>query len=256
MDLIWGNFLAICIGISLGLIGSGGSVLAVAILIYILDVPPKSTIAMSLLIVGVVSLIGVIPHWQQGNINFQTAVLFSPTAMLGTYLGARIASLPIISSQLQLFALKSVMIAAAIFMMRNHGQELDPSDRHNNYRWLIIPTEGLGVGILTGFVGIGGGFLIIPTLVLLGQTPIKQAVGTSLLIIAFKSVTGFAGYFGNVSVDLNLIILLTVAASAGTITGAYITKFTQPKHLEIGFGFLIIAVAMYIVTKEFILKMI
>jgi uncharacterized membrane protein YfcA len=127
----------------------------------------------------VVSLIGVIPHWQQGNINFPTAVLFYPTAMLGTYLSARIASLPIISPQLQLFALKSVMIVAA------------------------------------------------------------------LLIISFKSVTGFAGYLGNVSVDLNSIILLTVAASAGTITGAYITKFTQPKHLEIGFGFLILAVAIY-----------
>ncbi|MDM9381381.1 sulfite exporter TauE/SafE family protein [Chlorogloeopsis sp. ULAP01] len=252
MDLILGIVLAICIGISLGLIGSGGSVLAVPLLIYILGVPPKSAIAMSLVIVGAVSLIGVIPHWQQGNVNLKIAALFSPTAMLGAYIGARIASLPIISPTFQLISFAIAMVVAAILMIRNNSNELDNSDRHKNYQWLAIPVEGLGVGILTGFVGIGGGFLIIPALVLLGKVPFKEALGTSLIVIALKSVTGFAGYFGRVFIDFNLMMYFTIAASVGTITGAYLTKFTQSKQLKTGFGFFMIAVAIFIVMKEYL----
>ncbi|MFQ4141804.1 sulfite exporter TauE/SafE family protein [Chlorogloeopsis sp. ULAP02] len=252
MNLILGIVLAICIGMSLGLIGSGGSVVAVPILIYVLNVPPKSAIAMSLVIVGAVSLIGVIPHWQQGNVNLRIAALFSPTAMLGAYIGARIASLPIISPTFQLISFAIAMVVAAILMICNNSNELDDSDRHKNYQWLVIPAEGLGVGILTGFVGIGGGFLIIPALVLLGKVPIKEAVGTSLIVITLKSMTGFAGYFGRVSIDFNLMMYFTIAASIGTIAGAYFTKFTQPKQLETGFGLFMIAIAIFIVIKEYV----
>ena len=115
---------------------------------------------------------------------------------------------------------------------------------------MAIPAEGLGVGILTGFVGVGGGFLIIPALVLLGGIPIKEAIGTSLLIIAAKSVTGFLGYINQVAVDWNLMISFTIAASAGTLLGAYLTKYIDAKQLQKGFGYFILAVAVFVLIKR------
>ncbi len=254
MNLTLGIILATGVGVSLGLVGSGGSVLAVPILIYVLGVAPKSAIAMSLVIVGVVSLIGAIPHWQQGNVNLKTVALFSPTAMLGTYLGARIGSLPIITPTFQLICFAVLMVVGAILMIRNEDSSDFDDHEHQqhqlNYQWLAIPIEGLGVGILTGFVGIGGGFMIIPALVLLGKTPMKEAIGTSLVIISLKSVTGFAGYFGNVPIDFHLMMFFTLAAILGTLAGAYFTQIIQAKRLETGFGLFMIAVAVFIVMKQ------
>ena len=257
MSWILGIILAVCIGITLGLIGGGGSILALPILKYVMGVETKSAIAMTLVIVGIVSGIGTIPHWKQGNVNFKTAALFSPAAMLGAYLGARIASLPIITSTIQLICLAVIMLAAAFFMIRkssgksNHQSKDNFGSKHHDiYRLLLAPLEGLVVGIVTGFVGIGGGFMIIPALVLLGKTPMKEAVGTSLLIITFKSIAGFAGYFGQVAIDLKLIIIFTLAACLGTIYGAYLTNFVKPKQLEKGFGYFVIAVAIFILIKQ------
>ncbi len=258
MKLIVGTLLAVCIGITLGLIGGGGSILALPILKYVMGVETKSAVAMTLVIVGAVSLIGVIPHWLQGNVNFKTALLFSPAAMLGAYMGARIASLPIIDPTIQLICFALMMLVAAFFMIRKSSRTSDNkqqddlfnSKHDSQYRLLMIPIEGLIVGIVTGFVGVGGGFMIIPALVLLGKTPMKEAVGTSLLIITFKSLAGFAGYFGQVPVDVNIMIIFTIAASLGTISGAYLTKFVKPKLLEKSFGYFVIAVAVYILVQR------
>lgn len=263
MNWILGVILAICIGISLGLIGGGGSILALPILKYVMGVETKSAIAMTLVIVGIVSAIGTIPHWKQGNVNFKTAVLFSPAAMLGAYLGARITSLSIITPTIQLICFAAIMLLAAFFMIRKSSCKSDyelKDDRglkdcfdykHRDiYRLLLSPLEGLIVGIITGFVGVGGGFMIIPALVILGQTPMKEAVGTSLLIITFKSISGFAGYLGQVEIDLNLIIIFTLAACFGSISGAYLTNFIQPKQLEKSFGYFVIAVAIFILIKR------
>lgn len=260
LALVIGYLLAALVGVSLSLIGGGGSILAVPILTYIMGVPAKSAIAMSLIIVGAVSLVGVIPHWQQGNVNFKMASLFAPVAMVGAYLGARLATLPIVTSTVQLVAFAIMMLAAALFMIRkgsqsngNAEQEKSNPDKshHSGFpRWLAIPSEGLGVGILTGFVGIGGGFMIIPALVLLGKTPMKEAVGTSLVIIAFKSAAGFAGYLGRVPVDVPLMVIFTVVASIGMILGAYLAKFVAVKQLEKGFGYFVIAVAIFMLIKR------
>ncbi|NJL79934.1 MAG: sulfite exporter TauE/SafE family protein [Richelia sp. RM2_1_2] len=257
IKLVLGTILAVCIGITLGLIGGGGSILALPILKYIMGIETKSAVAMTLVIVGAVSLIGVIPHWLKGNVNFKTALLFSPAAMLGAYLGARIASLPIINPTIQLICFAVMMLVAAFFMIRKSSRisevkqqhKLDEK-HHDKYRFFLIPAEGLVVGIVTGFVGVGGGFMIIPALVLLGKTPMKEAVGTSLLIITFKSLAGFAGYFGQVPLDINIMIIFTIAASLGTIFGAYLTEFIKPKLLEKSFGYFVIAVAVYILIQR------
>ena len=258
LNLIIAYIPAVCIGISLGLIGGGGSILAVPVLVYVMAVPAKSAIAMSLVVVGVVSLIGVIPHWQQGNVNFKTAALFTPTAMLGAYIGARIASLPLITPTIQLLSFAVMMLIAAFLMIRKGTSKADDepvltsdSEHLDQYQLLAISAEGLGVGLLTGFVGIGGGFMIIPALVLLGKTPMKEAVGTSLIIIAFKSVAGFLGYLGHVSMDWNLMMSFTVAASLGTILGAYLTNFVDSKQLEKVFGSFVAAVAIFILMQVY-----
>ena len=260
MNLIIGYVLAGSIGLSLGLIGGGGSILAVPILIYVMGVAPKAAIAMSLAIVGIVSLIGAIPHWLQGNVNLKTAAIFVPAAMIGAYLGARLAAFPLITETFQLICFGLVMVIASVLMIRkdsklpqkqeaSSAKRADTPSRHQSH-WLAIPLEGLGVGILTGFVGVGGGFAIIPALVLLGGIPMKEAIGTSLLIIAFKSATGFLGYLSQVQLDWNLVISFTLAASFGTLAGAYLTRFIDAKNLQKGFGYFVLAVAMFVLIKR------
>jgi len=255
---IVGHLLAICIGISLGLIGGGGSILAAPILIYVMSVPPQSAFAMTLVIVGFASVIGAIPHWRQGNVNLNTVILFSPAAMLGAYLGARLVSLPFITPTIQLITFGVVMLIASITMIRKGSKPaestLKKADRQTNHlfvpRWLAIAIEGLAVGVLTGFIGIGGGFLVIPALVLLGNVPMKEAVGTSLIILALKSVTGFAGYVGNVPIDWNLLISFTIASSIGILAGSYLNQFVSAKQLEKGFGYFVLVVAIFVLIRR------
>ncbi|MDJ0705727.1 MAG: sulfite exporter TauE/SafE family protein [Leptolyngbyaceae cyanobacterium MO_188.B28] len=259
MTWIIGHLLAVCIGISLGLIGGGGSILAVPILIYVIGLSPKTAISMSLVVVGVVSLLGTIPHWLQQNVNLKIAIIFTPAAMIGAYLGARLSSLPFITETFQLICFGAVMLVASLLMIRNSSRNQDeqkqiatsqdqnqPPQRH----WFAIPLEGLSVGGLTGFVGVGGGFAIIPALVLLGGIPMKEAVGTSLLIIAFKSVTGFLGYLNQVEIDWGLMISFTLAAGGGAFVGAYLTRWIEAKKLQKGFGYFVLVVAVFVLIRR------
>ncbi len=257
MAWIIGHILAVGIGLSLGLIGGGGSILAVPILIYVLDIQPKAAIAMSLVIVGTVSLIGVIPHWHQGHVNVKTAAIFTPVAMVGAFLGARLASLPWITGTIQLICFGVVMVLASALMIRDPGVKSPPqessrilSQPHPKHHWLTIPLEGLGVGVLTGFVGVGGGFAIIPALVLFRNLPIKEAIGTSLLIIAFKSAAGFVGYLNQVTLSWNLVLTFTLAAALGTVIGAWLTQKIEANHLQKGFGYFVLLVATFILIKH------
>ncbi len=280
---IFGIVLAVCIGLSLGLIGGGGSVLAVPVLVYVMGLPEKEAIASTLLIVGVVSLIGAIPHWKQGNVNLKVVASFAPSAMLGAFFGARIANLPAVTGTIQLVAFGITTLLASLLMIRKSSSrapkvepvtdpplsasELDPKSFPNGgdvssleltedqataswTRWLIIAIEGLAVGVLTGFVGVGGGFAIIPALVLLGGIPMKEAIGTSLLIITLNSASAFAGYLGQVTLNWNLIMAFTLAASVGTVSGALLNKSIDAKHLQKGFGYFVLAVAVYVLIRR------
>lgn len=250
---VLGYSLALCIGLSLGLIGGGGSILAAPVLIYIMDVPEKSAFAMTLVIVGVASLIGAIPHGWQGNVNLHTVALFAPAAMVGAYGGARLGALPMVTPTLQLIIFGLMMLAASITMIRKgatgaKGQSPPPPLPIPPA--VMIPLEGVLVGALTGFIGIGGGFLVIPALVLLGKTPMKEAVGTSLVILALKSATGFAGYVGHVTIDWPLLMGFTVASSLGILAGSYLNRFVSAKQLEKGFGYFVLAVAVFVLLKR------
>ncbi|MGL4622178.1 sulfite exporter TauE/SafE family protein [Chroococcidiopsis sp.] len=259
MTIGWiiGHVIAIAIGISLGLIGGGGSILAVPTLVYVMGVTPKSAIAMSLAIVGTVSFLGAIPHWKLGNVQLKTAAMFGLSTMVGAYAGARIATLPFVTGTLQMVLFGTMMLLAAVFMLRKHPQ-IDPPPPVREpdlelypkpvcrYCWLWLVSEGLGVGALTGLVGVGGGFAIVPALVLLGKVPMKQAIGTSLLVIVLNSIAGFLGYLGRVNLNWELITTFTVAASLGIVAGAYLVRFVQARHLQKAFGYFLLAMAAFI----------
>ncbi|QXE23910.1 hypothetical protein B6N60_02607 [Richelia sinica FACHB-800] len=252
-----GHLLAACIGLSLGLIGGGGSVLALPILVYVMGVPPKSAIAMTLVIVGTVSILGLIPHWRAKNVRFKTALIFGSTTMVGAFLGAKIATLPIITDAVQMTLFAVTMFLAAVFMIRRSSQSVMTEEDLAGYPqpvckycWLWLMTEGLGVGVLTGLVGVGGGFAIVPALVLLGKVPMKKAIGTSLLIIIFNSITGFLGYLGNVSLDWNLMFSFIIAASLGTVPGAYFAQYVPAQKLQKTFGYFLLAVAAVVLVQN------
>lgn len=255
---IVGHLLAICIGVCLGLFGSGGGILALPILVYVMGISTKSAIVMTLVIVGTVSLLGLIPHWRAKNIDFKTAFVFGPATMLGAFAGAKIATLPIITAAFQMTLFAVMMLLAAVLMIRRGPQPvvddqlaLYPS-LLNKYRWVWLIIEGLVVGVLTGLVGIGGGFAIVPALVLLGNLPMKRAIGTSLLIIVLKSVTAFLGYLGHISLNGNLLLSFTVAASTGTIPGAYLTQVVPTNRLQKIFGYFLLVVSALILLQNLV----
>jgi uncharacterized membrane protein YfcA len=262
--MLWiiGHFLAICIGISLGLLGGGGSVLALPVLVYVMGVSPKPAIAMTLIVVGTVSLLGTIPHARRGNLNFRTVGIFGSATMLGAYLGARIATLPFVTSAFQMILFGLSMLIAAVLMIyrsakakpgANQDEELDAIQYVKpacKYCWLWLMTEGIGVGVLTGLVGVGGGFAIVPALVLLGNIPIRKAIGSSLLIIACNSVAGLIGYLGHISLDWTLTVSFTFLAGCGTIIGAYLAQFVSTQHLQKSFGYFLLAVAAFVLVQN------
>ena len=228
-----GFALAALIGLSLGLLGGGGSILTVPIFVYVLGFEPKESIAMSLAVVGATSLFGTVGHWRAGNVNLRVALIFGTVAMAGTYGGARLAVFFSGPAQLALFAV--VMLAAAFFMFTDKKERDAPAPSHSMRAPLII-AEGVAVGVLTGLVGVGGGFLVVPALVVLGRVPMKEAVGTSLLVLAMKSAGGFAGYVGQVDVPWAFMSGFTAVAVAGILAGTYLLRFVPQLALKRGFA--------------------
>jgi uncharacterized protein len=260
LQYVIGHLLAIGMGVSLGMLGGGGSVLALPVLVYVMGIPPKSAIAMTLIIVGTVSLVGVIPHGRRGHINGKTAIVFGSATMLGAYLGARLATQPWLTAAFQMLLFGVSMLLAAGFMIYRTAQAEPPSESTLDaalyrppvckYCWLWLMTEGIGVGGLTGLVGVGGGFAIVPALVLLGKIPMKQAIGTSLLIIAGNSVAGLLGYLGHIDLNWPLTVSFTFAAGVGTVLGTYLGQFVSARHLQKGFGYFLLAIATFILLKN------
>lgn len=250
---ILGLGLAALIGLSLGLLGGGGSILTVPIFVYVLGFGAKEAIAMSLAVVGATSLFGAAGHWRAGNVNLRVAGIFGGVAMAGTYLGARLAVFFSGAAQLSLFAI--VMLLAAYFMFRDRmpSGSLTPAADAEPPKEMplgLIVLEGIAVGILTGLVGVGGGFLIVPALVLLGKVPMKQAVGTSLLVISMKSAAGFVGYLGQVEVDWMFMAGFTGIAVAGILLGTWLVRFVPQHALQRTFAIFLLVMGGFILYQN------
>ena len=246
---ILGFSLAALIGLSLGLLGGGGSILTVPILVYVLGFPAKEAIAMGLAVVGVASLFGAWGHWRRGNVQLRAALTFSAVAMGGTLAGARLATFLSGATQLVLFAV--VMLAAAFFMYRN-GRNAGgaAAAAAKPAGAAIIALSAVAVGVMTGVAGVGGGFLIVPALVLFVGLPMKQAVGTSLLVIALNSFVGFVGYLGSVHVPWLYLGAFTAMAVLGIVAGTAASRHVPQHALKRAFAGFLVVMAVFILFKN------
>jgi len=236
--------LGFLIGLALGLLGGGGSILTVPVFVYVLGFGPKESIAMSLAVVGLTSLAGAAGHWRQGHVNIRVALIFVPLAMAGSYLGTRLARQLTGTEQLTIFA--TVMLVAAGFMFR--APRSDEAARATSLPVWLTAAEGFAVGMLTGLVGVGGGFLIVPSLVWAGLRMV-EAVGTSLLAITMNSAVGFSGYLGQVQIAWIPMALVMAGTLPGIATGTYATRFVSPLILRRIFAVLVLCVAVYILFR-------
>lgn len=253
---------AFIIGIVLGLIGGGGSIITVPVFVYLLHINPITATAYSLFVVGVSSLAGVLKNIKKGLIDFKTGFVFSIPALIAVYL-ARKFLVPAIPEQI--FSLGDwvltknlaimvffafIMLVASFSMIREKKEVVIPPEKVT-YNYPLIIVEGLFVGLITGIVGAGGGFLIIPALVILAKLPMKRAVATSLLIIAIKSLIGFLGDIDNLIIDWKFLLFFTILSVFGIFVGVWLQKFIDGKKLKKGFGWFVLIMAIYIILKEF-----
>lgn len=250
-----GLVLAAFMGLSLGMLGGGGSILTVPIFVYVLGFDAKTAIAMSLPVVGITSLAAAIGHWRAGNVNLRAAFLFGAIAMVGALAGSWLAAY--LTGAAQLVLLGTAMLAAAVAMLRGSDRETTPAATPGTaptMPFVSLTMVALGVGVLTGVVGIGGGFLIVPALVLLARLPMKFAVGTSLLVIAMNAASGFAGYVGQVDIAWRAILLFTAIAIAGALAGSHLVRFVPQATLKRGFAvFLLVLGALILYQNRFAL---
>lgn len=238
--------LSLLIGVSLGLLGGGGSILTVPILIYALGVEEKSAIASSLLVVGATSAVAAIQHARAGNVVWRVALVFAGAGMAGAFIGGKLAKFLPASVLLVFFAL--IMFGTAFAMWR--GRKATTTTNSGPLPVPKIVVEGLVVGLVTGLVGAGGGFLVVPALALLGGLPMPQAVGSSLVVIALKSFAGFAGYASHVTVDYKLVGIVTTAAIVGSFFGAFFARRIAPERLRKGFAVFVLVMAIFLLFKQ------
>lgn len=260
IDLL-GYLGALLIGVVLGLIGGGGSILTVPVLVYLLSINPVTATAYSLFVVGASSLVGALNNLKKKLVDFRTATVFSIPAFIAVY-ATRKYLVPAIPEHIftlwgfevtkdigimLFFAV--IMIVASVSMIRETSKE-DLRETKVKYNYPLIIIEGVVVGVLTGIVGAGGGFLIIPALVLLAKLPMKKAVATSLLIIAVKSLIGFIGDVQNLDIDWVFLMIFTGLSIIGIFLGGYLNKFIDGRKLKKGFGWFVLVMGLYIIGKE------
>jgi len=264
MDItqILGYVGALCIGIVLGLIGGGGSILTVPILVYLLYLNPVTATAYSLFVVGASALVGAIQNIRKGLVDFRTAIVFAIPALIAVYSTRKfiVPNIPdkllsigdfIVTKDIGIMVFFAIiMLLASISMIRDKSKDED-KETTVKYNYPIILIEGIVVGFLTGIVGAGGGFLIIPALVLLAKLPMKKAVATSLLIIAIKSLIGFIGDVENLTIDWTFLLTFTGLSIVGIFIGIWLTNFIDGKKLKKGFGWFVLVMGVYIIIKEF-----
>lgn len=264
MEMV-GYLASILIGISLGLIGGGGSILTVPVLVYLLGVEPVLATAYSLFIVGSTSLVGAVPKYRQGLVSIKTAVIFGAPAIAAVYATRKfiVPAIPhelfnignfTITKPLLLMLLFAVLMVFASYSMikgKKETEKSNPGEQHFNYPLILL--EGAVVGVLTGLVGAGGGFLIIPALVVLSKLPMKEAVGTSLVIIAAKSLIGFLGDVGQQEINWMLLGIVSTLAIGGIFIGNWLSHKVNGEQLKKAFGWFVLVMGIYIIIKELFL---
>ncbi len=264
---IFGYLASMLIGIALGLIGGGGSILTVPVLVYLFGVDPVVATAYSLFIVGLTSLAGAVPKYLDGQVDLKTALIFGVPSIVAVFI-TRAYLVPMIpdpamqvsglvlSKAMLMLGLFAVLMVFASYSMISDKKSATASDTSGprTYNYPMILLEGTVVGILTGLVGAGGGFLIIPALVVLSKLPMKQAIGTSLLIIAAKSLIGFIGDLSHYDIDWKLLLSVCALAVVGIFIGNRLSRNIDGSSLKKGFGWFVLMMGIYILIKELVLN--
>ena len=258
---IIGYLLAVFVGITLGMLGSGGSILSVPILVYVMGIEPVLATAYSLFVIGTTSLVGGIHKAKQKLVDFKKVVLFGIPAVISVFVTRKIfvPRIPEIIFSTENFTLSKsilimvvfavVMVVASVRMIKPFKEKAIIENEKLNY--FRITLMGILIGLLSGFVGAGGGFLIVPTLLLLTKTPMKMAVGTSLFIVSSQSLIGFTGdIMGNQVIDWKLLLFFTVASIIGIFIGNFISKKMKEEKLKTGFGWFVLTMGIYIILRE------
>tara|TARA_B110000977_G_C11081078_1_gene492967 strand:- start:1517 stop:2308 length:792 start_codon:yes stop_codon:yes gene_type:complete len=258
---ILGYLSAILIGITLGLIGGGGSILTVPVLVYIIGINPVLATAYSLFIVGTTALVGALKNSIKGTIDYKTGFVFAVPSFIAVYYtrSVLVTAIPQEIIKLNNFVLTKdtaimlffafIMLLASFSMIKGRKASAEKSEKIFNYPIIII--EGLFVGLVTGLVGAGGGFLIIPALVLLAGLPMKKAVGTSLMIIAIKSLIGFTGDLSSsLNINWTFLLIFTSLSVLGILFGSYLSKFIEGARLKRVFGYFVLCMAIIVILKE------
>jgi uncharacterized membrane protein YfcA len=261
MEII-GYAAAIVMGLSLGLIGGGGSILTVPIMVYLFGVNPVVSTAYSLFVVGLTSAVGSFSHFKKGNVHLKTAIIFGIPSIIAVFLVRKfvVPAIPdeiftvgsfVMTKSLGVLVLFAILMLLASFSMIRKPKQQKETEGEPTYNFSLIFIEGLVVGGVTGLVGAGGGFLIIPALVLLAGLPMKRAVGTSLLIIALKSLIGFTGDLGSgLEIDYTFMLIFSAFAMVGIVVGSYLTKYIPNEKLKPAFGWFVMVMGVYILGKE------
>ncbi|MFC0101051.1 sulfite exporter TauE/SafE family protein [Micromonospora marina] len=237
---------AVLIGATLGLLGGGGSILAVPLLVYVADLPAKEAITTSLLVVGVTSAVAVLPHARANRVRWRTGLIFGVAGMTGAYAGGRLAEFVPAGVLLTGFAL--MMLATAVAMLR--GKPVEGHPVPHELPMLRVVGDGVVVGLVTGLVGAGGGFLVVPALALLGGLPMPVAVGTSLVVIAMKSFAGLAGYLSSVQIHWGLAAGVTAAAVVGSLLGGRLAGRIPADLLRRGFGWFVVVMGVFVLAQQ------
>ena len=263
---ILGYFASLLIGISLGLIGGGGSILTVPVLVYLFSINPVLSTSYSLFVVGSTSLVGAYNNYRKGFVQIKTALLFGLSSITTVFLTRKflipnipklignIGSFQITQSIIIMVLFAILMVAASLSMIKNKKEEtniINADNKKINLPKLLM--YGIAIGFATGLLGAGGGFLLIPTLVLLVKLPMKEAIGTSLLIIALNSLIGFTGDLGHFTMDWFFLFKITGIAVAGILIGGFISKKISGDKLKNGFGWFVLFMGIYIIIKEILM---
>ncbi len=265
MEII-GYTAAIFIGVLLGLIGGGGSILTVPVLVYLFKIDPIIATAYSLFIIGTTSVVGVIPKYKQGLVHMKTAVIFGIPSIITVFVTRKyliplipenileIGDFTITKAILTMIVFAILMIAASISMIKKSKNNISELNQNQIFNYPLIIIEGTIVGLLTGFVGAGGGFIIIPALVILSKLPMKMAIGTSLLIIASKSLIGFLGDIStqsyNSTMEWDFLLIFTSLSIIGIFIGNFYSKKVDGEKLKKGFGYFVLIMGVYIIWNE------
>ncbi|MFV8378004.1 sulfite exporter TauE/SafE family protein [Flavobacterium sp. LB3R33] len=261
-----GYFTSILIGVALGLIGGGGSILTVPVLVYLFAIEPVIATAYSLFIVGLTSAVGTVGYFKKGLVNIKTAIVFGIPSIIAVFT-TRALIVPAIPKEvfsigefivtknlLMMLLFAVIMIAASYSMIKKDKKIIEEKSEEQKFNYPLILIEGAIVGVITGLVGAGGGFLIIPALVVLSKLPMKEAVGTSLVIIAAKSLIGFFGEGGENGINWQFLLTISAFAIVGIFIGTALSKKIDGNKLKPAFGWFVLVMGIYIITKELFLK--